>query len=204
MKRALFTIAVLSAVFTCTGAPITWSFTVDTSSISGSSGFLDFQFNPGPNATQAAFVEISAFAPAANLGAEQPPVGDVSGALPSTVTIQNSQALNDYFQAFLFGNSLTFDVFFDGPALTSPDGISSSGSTFAFGLYDSTQSPILTTDPSGAAAVVDVDLDGGTMFQSFPSGGGGSVVSADTVPEPGTLGMAAFTLLGLSFLRFRR
>src|ERR1700679_2721383 len=74
---------------------ITYYVTVDTSSISGTSGSIDFNFNPGPLVTQAASLQILGFASngslvscAANVQGFCP-TGDVAGTLPSTLTFDN-------------------------------------------------------------------------------------------------------------------
>ena len=48
--------------------------------------------------------------------------GDVSGALPGTVTLVNDTPFNDDLQPFTFGNSFSFVVVLSGPALNSPNG----------------------------------------------------------------------------------
>jgi hypothetical protein len=78
--------------------PITYNVTVDTSSISGTSGSLDFQFNPGPLTTQAASLQILDFSSDGSLAGSPSLTGDVSGALPGTLTYDNGTAYNDYFE----------------------------------------------------------------------------------------------------------
>ena len=60
--RAL-SIGALSLYFTwlAPASPITYAVTVDTSSISGMAGSLDFNFNPGPLVTQAASLQLLNF-----------------------------------------------------------------------------------------------------------------------------------------------
>jgi hypothetical protein len=55
--------------------------TVNTSSINGTTGSIDFQFNPGPSTTQAATVQISNFTGATFLSGTQIDVGNVTGGL---------------------------------------------------------------------------------------------------------------------------
>jgi len=61
--------------------------------------------------------------------------GHADGALPATVTLDNRTAFNDYFEGFKFGSTLAFNVSLFGPALSAPDGVSTSGSTFAFSMF---------------------------------------------------------------------
>ena len=175
--------------------------TVDTSSVAGTAGFLDFTFDPGPFITQSGFATISAFSSDGTLGA--PTItGDVSGTLPPSITLNNDTPFNDYFTAFTFGNSLNFTLGLGGPAVDSPDGTSTSGSTFAFSMFSSDEStPLLTADSlDGFAFEVDVNLDGTaklTNFSDATSIAGG----VSSVPEPasGWLfgGVIAFWAIGV-------
>lgn len=196
-------IALLIAVL-CLLAPgtifasiITYQVTVNTGAIDGTSGFLDFDFAPG-NDSQSAFVSIDGFSPGGSLTGVPQVNGGVIGTLPGTLTIDNSTGFNDYFQAFNFGTSLQFVLTFEGPALTAPDGTSTSGSTFAFGMFDSTgNNPLLTTDPNGNTFTVDVNLDGGTTVTTFASDGNGDPPAATitaATPEPSYFPLVALLL----------
>jgi len=187
--------------------PITCDVTVNTSSISGRAGSLDFNFNPGPLVTQSASLQILNFTSNATLAGSPPLTGDVAGALPATLTFDNGAGFNDYFEGFTFGTTLAFQVSLFGLALSSPDGVSTSGSTFAFGMFSDAAGtmPALTTDTTdGFAFTVDVNLNGTTTVtnssaQTTIVAAGGSTVT----PEPGTsLPMALASGLWL-FFRFR-
>jgi PEP-CTERM motif len=200
------------ASFLCLGsvasaAPITYDATVDTSSISGTAGSLDFEFNPGPLVTQSASLQILSFASDGTLAGSPTLTGDVAGSLPAILTFDNGTGFNDYFEGFTFGSTLSFQVSLYGPALSSPDGVSTTGSTFAFSMFSDAAGtiPVLTTDTiDGFAFTVDVNLDGTTTVTN--SSAQTTVVPATTpaVPEPGTLPlMAGGISLWLAF-RFRR
>ncbi|MCC6367247.1 MAG: NF038129 family PEP-CTERM protein [Bryobacterales bacterium] len=164
------------------------------------SGWLDFQFNQGLTGSQSAFVTIGAFAPGGNLTGSPVTSGPVSGTLPSTVTINNSTAFNDYFQAFNFGPQITFLVTLDGPALQTPDGTSTSKSSFAFSMFASDQvTPLLTSDPGGSAVTIDVNLNGTTTVTNFST-----ATSVSAIPEPASLALAGAGLLLLFGLKSRR
>jgi hypothetical protein len=170
--------------------PILYLVTVDTSAVNGVSGFLEFGFAPRDD-SQSAFVRIGGFSPLGGLSGTPEVNGGVSGALPGTLVIDNSTSFNDYFQAFNFESTITFLLQFDGPALGSPDGTSTTGSTFIFAMLDDTgTTPLLTTDPNGNAFIVDVNLDGTTTPTLFPPTPGGTpVVTLEEVstPEPSAL-----------------
>jgi hypothetical protein len=172
-----------------------YQITTDTSSIAGTSGYLDFQFNPGPGTTQAATATVVGFSSDGTLGGFPQLTGDAAGALPGDVVLNNTDQFNDYFEGFQFGEAVAFRVAFSGPAVTSPDGISNSGSTFAFSLYAADQvTPLLTSDPSGAVAGVDVNLDG-TITPTSLSG----VATVAPAPEPGSALLLVAGLLGLGY-----
>lgn len=173
--------------------------TVNTSSISGTTGSLDFQFNPGPLITQAANLEISDFSTngtlmncALNVQGFCP-TGDVGGTLPGTLTFDNGTAFNDYFDDFTYGTTLSFDVNLYGPAVTSPDGTSTSGSAFAFSMFSDAfgSVPTLTTDTAdGYAVVVDLNTDGSTTPTNYST-----ETTVKALPEPNGIAEAALGAL---------
>ena len=177
--------------------------TVNTGAISGASGFLDFTFAPGYD-SQSAFASIGSFFSDGSLSGSPQVNGSVSGALPGAVTIDNSAAFNDYFQGFDFGATIQFRLSLGGPAVTSPNGTSASGSTFGFGIFDPTgMIPLLTTDPNGFAFIVDVNLDGSATTTVFPADAQGTppVAALDSItPEPSSF---AFLALGLAVMLAR-
>jgi len=176
---------------TATGSanPITYSVTADTSSISGTAGSLDINFNPGPFVTQAASLQILSFTSDGSLAAGPELTGDVAGLLPATLTFDNGGGFNDYFSDFTFGSALSFDVSLYGPALDSPNGSATSGSTLAFSLFSDAAgtTPVLTSDlTDGFTFTVDVNLDGTTTVSDY-SAQTSIVPLTSTAPEPGPL-----------------
>jgi hypothetical protein len=191
--------AVLSiAASAATASPIVYEVTLNTSSISGTTGSFDFNFNPGPLVTQDASLQILNFSSNGSLAGNPELTGDVAGALPSTLTFDNGTGFNDYFEDFTFGTTLSFDTSFFGPALSTPDGVSTSGSTFAFSVFSDAAGtiPALTGDTTdGFAFTVGVNLDGTTTVNNFST-------QTSIAPEPGTVTLAAVAMLLL--LGFRR
>ncbi len=123
--------------------------------------------------------------------------GDATGSLPGTLSLDNGTGFNDYFQQFTYGSTLTFDFYFYGPALSAPNGVSSSGSTFAFSMFSDAAGtvPALTTDVTdGFAYVVDVNLDGSTTVTNY-------IVNAAAAPEPATWLLVGIALLARTFRR---
>ena len=185
-------IVFLGAILSCfadsvSAAPISYPVTINTSNISGTVGSLDFNFNPGPLVTQAASLQILSFSSNGTLTGSPSRVGNASGTLPTTLTFDNGTGFNDYFQGFTFGSTLSFTVSLFGPALSSPNGVSTSGSTFAFSMFSDAAGtkPVLTSDQiNGFNFVVNVNLNGTTTATSFLQ-----------TPEPGT---GTLLLIGFS------
>src|ERR1700680_393968 len=193
-------VLLLCAAWALSASPITYDISVNTSSISGTSGSLDFQFNPGPLVSQAASLQILSFLSNGTLSASPTLTGDVSGGLPGTLTFDNGTGLNDYFQGFTYGSTLSFSVKLFGPALSSPDGISTSGSRFAFSMFSDAGGtvPALTSDTAnGFAFTTDVNLDGTTTALKF-SRQTSILPEGAAVPEPASFGLAAAALIILA------
>src|SRR5437879_7504439 len=95
----LFTISILFAASLAWADPITYDVSVNTSAISGTSGSLEFQFNPGGLDTQAASLQILNFTSDGTLAGSPAVTGDVSGTLPGTLTFDNGAFFNDYFRS---------------------------------------------------------------------------------------------------------
>lgn len=174
MRQHIFTLGVLILVFSrltaASSGPVTYSVVINTSSISGTVGSLDMNFNPGLLATQAASLRIVNFGGNGTLAANAAVIGDVSGALPGALTFDNGTPFNDSFQGFTYGSTILFSFTLFGPALSSPDGVSTSGSTFSFSMFSDAAGtqPVLTTDTTdGFALVVNVNLDGTTTVTNF-------------------------------------
>jgi hypothetical protein len=192
----------LSALFLCLAGSasadaIIYDVTINTSSIAGTEGSLDFNFNPGPLLTQDASLQILMFTSDGTLAGGPTLTGDVSGVLPETLTFDNLMAFNDYFGGFTYGSTISFDVSLFGPALSAPNGTATSGSTFAFSMFSDPAGtmPVLTSDTTdGFAFTIGVDLDGTTTVNNYSSETTIQAAGAAT-PEPSGL-----LLVGTVFL----
>ena len=119
-----------------------YSVNVNTSAVTGTAGFLDFQFNPGNSSSQPATATISNFI-GGTLGATTPNIGNVSGTLPGPVTFVNSAGLNEYFQGFTYASSFSFLLTLSGLALDNPNGTATAGTKFGVGYTTITRTRFL-------------------------------------------------------------
>src|SRR5260370_16467139 len=74
--------------------PVTYSVVVNTSSISGQSGNIDFQFNPGGGISDPAFVTISAFSSNGTLAGQPALAGGPTGTRPPLGPIHKTSELH--------------------------------------------------------------------------------------------------------------
>lgn len=171
---------------------------VDTSSIAGTTGAIDFQFNPGPNTFQSAAVEVSAFAGAQSTSDQQ--TGSVTGGpLPNALTMNNTGALNEDLESIVFGDTFSLTLDFSGTAINNPGGSNpQSGSIFTLGLFSDAAAtmPVLTYDPNGF------------IFEEIINPGGQlttEVISpqASLVPEPGSCALLGLAVFGVTALQLR-
>lgn len=212
---SVFAAACAAVLFTAVPArsAVIFQVTVNTVLIDTTPGNINLQFNPGIG-SQPATATITGFSSVGGTLSGVPATqGGASGALPGTVTIDNSGGLNDYFHAFTFGQSFQFLLTISGPAIDSPNGTATSGSSFGLALYNAAgDAAFLTTERDGFAGIAEVNLDGSVTPLNFPPSvlGGVPVVTftpidAD-IPEPSTvvsLLSGALLLAGLGVLRRR-
>jgi hypothetical protein len=183
---------------TAAATPIIYIARVDTSTLAGPTGYLSFSLNGGGDA---AIVTIGGFTSDGTLlGVDTATSsGAYSGALPGTVTLDDTSGDVAFLQGFTLGNFMQFLVSFSGPALSSPAG-AMFGNTFSFALYDGSGNIIGPTDDFGNTFTVDVNADGSTTPYTS------SIVTLGEVPEPSSalligLGVAAFAIRRLRPVR---
>lgn len=188
--------------------PVTFTVSVNTSALSGTNGFINFQFNPGGAGASSATATVTGFTFSGGaLAGTADLTGGASGTLPGAVTINNSSQLNDLFQGFTLGNSFSFTLTLSGSALNNPGG--NIGSAFALSLFGPNQTtPLLTLDPNGTLLPLLLNPGGTITTLTFPSGSGASVVTIQqqtAVPEPATVLLLTTGLFGIGFrIRCRR
>jgi PEP-CTERM motif len=107
-------------------------------------------------------------------------------------------------RALLFGSTLSFLVNLSGPAVTSPDGVSTSDSTFGFSMFSDLGgvNSVLTNDPNGFAFTTDINLDGSTTPTNNSTQLTATPVVTVLTPEPTSILLFASGLAGMGFVFF--
>ena len=187
MSRAFLGVISLAALLSIpSAAAVQYAVTIDTSSVAGTNGYVDLQLNPGNATSQPVTARITnlSIAGGALTGTAQI-TGDVTGAPPAPIIMNNSTPLNEDFQPVTFGSSVTFLVELSGPGIDAPNGTATAGTTFSVSLYDQGQNAILTDQVfgSGAAGQIDVNLNGTLTVTAFPNGAAPSVVTFRRVEQ---------------------
>ncbi len=184
-------------------ASFDYSVTVDTSSLQGTAGNLDFQFNPGTTGAPAAQATLSAFGGNGILQSGAVPTGNVTGSLPGTLSFSNSTVYNDYFQPMVFGASTTFHLHFGGAFTTATSG---SDTRFSVSLYDAAGiNPLLTVNPDGAVLQFELAPRGMVTPTTFNAAlNMPSVASVAVVPLPGAAFFFGSGLLALARTQWRK
>ncbi len=191
MKRHMIKLLVIAAILfaaTSAFADYSYNFDVNTSTVSGQTGYIELQFNPGLTSGAASAV-VTNFTSDASLGGAPAIMGDVTGAFPSTVTINNTKAWNDYFQAVTFGNTVHYSLNLSGAA----------GNSFALSLYGADAvTPLLTGDLTyGYATVIDLNSNNAVVTNNS------NQVSVAATPIPAAAWLFGSGLAGLVGLRKR-
>ena len=180
---------------------ITYYAKIDTSLIANSPGYIEFQFDQGNASSQPATASVYSFAFDGSYSASPQITNDVTGTLPADLTFDNGTTYDDYFQGITFGDSIFFTLHLYGPALESPNGTASAGSTFAFSMWDSSgTTSVLSDSGDGSNFTVAVNLDGTTTLDTSHSEGTADIQT----PEPVSLLLAGAPLLVFALRRRRR
>ncbi len=192
--------------------PITYYVHINTAAdpaLPGTSGSLEFQFNPSTLPTPVITATVTNFngdgGTLGNVSTVSPPIGDASGDLRTTgLFFDNQMPLNDLIQNFKYGNTIDFNVTF---SQNLPPG--ANGSTFSLILWDQpdgfgTQhliAPGFANQPdNGGPGAALISNDGGPTTGPAPAN---PAVTA-SVPEPGTLALLGLGVGGLLAWRRRR
>lgn len=212
-KKTLFLIPLLLGAVGGAQADEVFQFTMNTAAINGDSGSLDFSLSPGAGSDQSLTATVYDFSTdTGSYAGFQELDGNAFGGPvtldsplasgPNVVIgpVPDAYGLNDDFETFNYGNTLSFLVDISGPALTAPDGEATSGYEFDFETFSDPNGidPVLTDDPNGISGSIDVSPDGVVTYNDVSS----AIGIAPAVPEPASVWLFAGAL-GAAFL-FRR
>ena len=128
-------LAALLALSSYASAATVWQFSLDTSSLAGSEGYLDFQFNPASASAPAFDAVLSDFVMGSGMSLSGAATvdGDVGGALPGDLVFANSTPFNAVLQPVVFGGEFSLTIAFSGDPAAMALG---DGSLFTLGLLD--------------------------------------------------------------------
>ena len=178
-------------------ASFSYNVSIDTSTLSGTLGGLDFQYNPGSGSSSyTTTLDISGVTG----GTLSDPstvftAGNVSGELPSTVTItdNNISQLNEYFHNFTYGSNLSFNLTFASDPTTN--------SSLYFSMFQDAAGTVaaLTSDPNGYAAIINMN------GAAAPAVTNNITVQNDVTPTPipAAAWLLGSGLMGLAGIRRR-
>jgi hypothetical protein len=132
-----------------------YNVSIDTSSLMGTSSTLAFDFIDGGPPSNS--VSISNFVTDGAL-ASPSTSGSVSGTVANTVTLSDTSFFNELQQPIKLGSILSFQL----SASSNAPVDSSLPDTFSFFILDptATSSLLTTTDPTGAASLFTLQIDG--------------------------------------------
>ena len=191
-------LALAMALTLATGAAkaATYSVNIDTSSIAGTSGSVDFQWNLGA-VNSLLTASVASFSNGSTLtGAPVLLAGAFTGSLASgdSLNFDGASAFNYVYQDMTFGSSISFMLTLPDTAPAQSDPTSDTG--FFVAVLDATQaSALTTTSADNQALAFTLQASSAPTFEAYTSLA--TVASVSAVPEPATLALMVSGLIGL-------
>jgi len=200
--RSLLGSTVAVAAVLALGAPgraqSVFDVTLNTTGLSGISGYLAFDFVDGDGVNDNTVSITSFLTDGALAGTTNSNTGGAGGDLPGDLSITDGSFFNESLRGLTYGTSLSFRVTMsEAFAGGTPD-------QFSFFLLDASgiNTAVATSDPAGANSVFIVDVTGtpGGNLQAFtttaPDVSFQVAQLPSNAPEPGTLGLIGLPLVG--------
>ena len=180
-------------VFCATGsaATISYHIHVDTSTLVGTTGNLEFVLNAGlTGPVDFMTATFHNFTTDGGPFATVPPdFGNVTGSLPGPLTLDNTGPGADHAESITFGSFFDIFVDVDVPSITPGAG---SGSTLSLNVEDNSFTSLLTA-PGDFLVLIATDAAGNqSIINNNPS-----AAEVQPTPEPATLVLLGSSLLGL-------
>jgi hypothetical protein len=212
-KTSTRAVALALTLFLCafpgrSRADIVYNLNVDTSSIEGTQGYLDLQFNP-TGGTSILTATVPSLTGNATVGSFTTSGNVTRTSVPLVFAADNSVIgqVNDAYASTTFGSSLGLTV-----DITTPD--NSSTASFQVTLYDQWFNPLfplLGQDPNNPynQSVIELDLvanPNGAVptVSALATQYYATAIPAQSVPEPGAFVLAAEAVACLVMLVMRR
>jgi hypothetical protein len=186
LARLLLAVSLAAAIAPAGAGPV-YQVSIDTSSLGTGSAFLGLYFmglaGAGEATATASKLDGAFWGPATLTGA-------VSGGVPGPLSFSSANGGGDWFQAIELGGKFSFD-------LSVAVGSGSTGMTFGWAVFD-------------ANHYLGVDGDLGNLFLNPDAPFGQQVTmalanttltSVNIIPEPSTLALMLFAMLGLMAVR---
>jgi hypothetical protein len=190
---------VLVAAQTGNAATAIYHVDVNTSALVGNASgpfSLDFQLNDGSgtgDGNNTATLNNFTFGSGSASGGPTF-FGGASGNLSTGVTLTDTSAFNELFQAFTTGNTLSFDL-----TLTQNSDVGPTPDAFVFGILDNTLYNIPTTGVGDSYLFV--NLGASPTLTTGSSLSPSVSINVTAVPEPGSLTWFSTGLMIFGFLR---
>ena len=183
----------------------TYSVNIDTSSIAGTTGSVDFQWNLGA-VNSLLTASVASFSNGSTLtGTPLLISGTFTGSLASgdSLNFDGASAFNYVYQDMTFGSSISFTLTLPDAAPAQSDPTSDSG--FFIAVLDANQaSALTTTSADNQALAFTLQAGSAPTFEAYTSLA--TISSVSPVPEPATVALMLAGLagvVGMSSLRRR-
>ena len=194
MKNILLATVLVFLVSTLAMANVAYNVSLDTTPLQGVVGYVAFDFFQG-FPIEGNTVTISAFTTDATLGTLTT-TGDATGTIsPGPGNLDDiNNFFNEFLQGVTFGTTISFNLSLTTNGASTPD-------NFSFYLLDSSQFPIVTSDPTGTDSLISIDITGPgltpNVYTSVDATATVTPVTSVTTPEPSSFWLLGIPLIGL-------